>query len=59
MFHYHLPGHPDRAASPGDDSAAQLCAVCGRHVSADERLIIAGVALHLACAVARRRAARS
>jgi hypothetical protein len=59
MFHYHLPGHPDRSGAPGDDPAEQPCAVCGRHVSDGERLIIAGVALHLACAVARRRAARS
>jgi|tagenome__1003787_1003787.scaffolds.fasta_scaffold20924567_4 hypothetical protein len=34
---------------------AERCAVCGRRVAARDRILIAGVALHLMCALRWRR----
>jgi hypothetical protein len=55
LFDMRLPGHPDY---PGPPRAEQRCAACGRGVHARDAIEIAGVALHLECAVSRRRAAK-
>jgi hypothetical protein len=47
-------GHPG-FGRPGDDDR---CAACGGRVDAGEGLTIAGVVIHLRCALYRRRAAQ-
>jgi hypothetical protein len=59
MFHYELPGHPDHARAASNDPADEgRCAACGRVTTPNERIVIAGVPVHLRCAL-RRRAGRA
>jgi hypothetical protein len=61
LFNYKLPGHPDRmlpSADGGTPSGAHGCPLCARRVGARDGISIAGVRVHLVCALNRRRAAR-
>jgi hypothetical protein len=52
-------GHSDRASpEPPGSADERRCVACGRMTSPRERILIAGVPLHLTCALARRRAAK-
>jgi len=57
LFNYKLPGHPDRMA-PVAENGARGCPLCARRVSARDGISIAGVRVHLVCALDRRRTAR-
>jgi hypothetical protein len=49
--------HQARPEKPGAEDERR-CAACGRMTTPRERILIAGVPLHLTCALARRRAAK-
>lgn len=59
MFHYALPGHSDYNDDDPTDARAgrRRCAVCRRIAGARDHIVIAGVPVHLSCALERRRAA--
>jgi hypothetical protein len=57
LFDIRLPGHPeDGKPSPLEPRRQHRCPACGGRVSDKDAIKIAGVALHLGCALYRRRA---
>jgi hypothetical protein len=56
VFNYRLPGHADYGHDRSPASGGRpLCPACGRIVAAREGIVIAGVPVHLRCALHRRR----
>jgi hypothetical protein len=58
MFHYQAIGYLQEVGLTRSPATQPRCPACGRPITDADGVTIAGVRLHLSCALRRRRAAK-